>query len=390
MKALVSGLAVGTAALLLVGPAYSQLQPSGYFEPQFTITVLDDEVLELNSNKVRVDLNSEISDGVTFTGNLNFIDYNGLTTWDLLDFLPDNLVARLPEHSLPQYSLNYQDEWKLDNAYLRLRSGVLMVTIGRQQMSVGSGYGWNPTDLFNAKDIMDPTYEQPGVNGVRVDIGLSDHHTLVTFYSPEGKWTESGKLIRLLGRLSHFDYALSAGQRRETRTDFTTFQANEPRQDVLGFDLNGELMGVGCWSENVFGYIEGDGHYWESITGADYTFSSGWYVMAEYYYNDAGKKQHDDYSLDDWMRYLTAETRTLGRSQFYSYTVYPLTDLLTVGGSFVYCTSDNSLLVIPTCAYSISGNVTLTFFGSIYSGREGAMYSRDMGKGGIVRLRAHF
>ncbi len=113
-------------------------------------------------------------------------------------------------------------------------------------------------------------------------------------------------------------------------------------------------------------------------------------MMAEYYHNEQGGKDYNQYSFNDWMRFLTTETKTLARDQAYSYTYYPVTDLINVGGSVVYSISDNSLLLIPTCEYSVGNDVTLTFFGNIYTGKQGTMYSEDMGNGGIIRLRAYF
>lgn len=376
--------------LLPVPAVYGDVFINGYFEPQFSGTVLDDEFLQLNSNKLRIDLSSDLSNNITFTGNFNYTNYNGHTGWNLLDFVPDKLAAFVKEESAQAYSFECEDEDELDNAYLRLHSKVFTLTVGRQQISVGSGYAWNPTDLFNTKDVLDPTYEQPGVNGLRLDIGLSADYTMVMFYSPKDTWEKSGKLLRFLGRISHFDYALSAGQRQQTYTDFTNSHKQEKRQDMLGFDLNGEFLGLGCWSENAYSFMENFDDYWADVIGIDYTFSSGWYMMAEYYHNEQGRKDYSQYSFNDWLRYLMAETRTLARDQLYSYTFYPITDLIDVGGSVVYSISDNSLLLIPTCEYSISDEVTLTFFGSIYTGKQGTMYSEDMGNGGIIRLRAYF
>jgi len=377
-------------ALLPVSAAYGDVLINGYFEPQFAGTILDDEFLQLNSNKLRIDLSSDLSDNITFTGNFNYINYNGHTHWNLLDFVPDKLAAFVEEESIQAYVLGYEDEDELDNAYLRLYSKVFTLTVGRQQISVGSGYAWNPTDLFNTKDILDPTYEQPGVNSLRLDIGLSTDHTMVMFYSPEDTWDKSGKLFRFLGRISHFDYALSAGQRQQIFTDFTNFHEQEERQDMLGVDLTGEILGIGCWSENAYRFMENSDDYWANVIGMDYTFSSGWYMMAEYYHNEQGGKDYNQYSFNDWMRFLTTETKTLARDQAYSYTYYPVTDLINVGGSVVYSISDNSLLLIPTCEYSVGNDVTLTFFGNIYTGKQGTMYSEDMGNGGIIRLRAYF
>lgn len=376
--------------LLLISSSYGEVSITGYFEPQYYGAVIDDNFLQLNSNKLRIDLSSDLSDNITFTGNFNYINYNGQKTWSMLDFLPEKLTSAIPEQHVPLYSFEYKDEDKLDNAYIRLYSNIFTLTAGRQQISVGSGYAWNPTDLFNLKDILDPVYEQLGVNGLRLDVGFSSEYTFMLFYSPESTWEESGKLLRFMGRISHFDYALSAGRKQQVFTDYNSFQRNGERRDMLGIDLIGEILGLGIWTENACNYMENSPDYWENLFGIDYTFSSGLYMMAEYYHNEQGRKEDDQYTLNDWMRYLNTETKALSRHQIYLYSLYPATDLFNIGGSMVCSISDYSLLLMPTFEYSLSNNLTLTFFGNIYAGREGTMYSNDMGNGGVLRLRAYF
>ncbi len=379
-----------TIALLFASSGKGEVELSGYFEPQYSASYLSGTLLQLNSNKLRLDLSSDLSEGITFTGNINYLNYNGRTVWNFLDFVPKRLrVTARP--SLWRFSeFGYEDQIKLDNAYLRMYYKALTATIGRQQISVGSGYAWNPTDIFNTKDILDPTYEQSGVNGLRVDIGLSTDYTASVFYSPEDSWSQSGKLVRFLGRISHFDFALSAGRKQQERTDYSTLIQSSERRDMVGFDLNGETLGIGCWTENARNFMQESSDYWENLAGGDYTFSSGWYVMAEYYHNGRGKKDYDCYTIYDWMRYFTLETKTLARDQAYLYSIYPVTDLINAGASIVYAISDNSMLLIPTAEYSITNDLTLTLFGIIYVGSEGKMNSKLLGNGGMIRLRAYF
>ena len=66
---------------------------------------------------------------------------------------------------------------------------------------------WNPIDVFNIKDPLDPTYEQPGHNAVRLDVPLAALYSLSLLVSPEENWANSGKLIRFKGSYSRFDYS---------------------------------------------------------------------------------------------------------------------------------------------------------------------------------------
>ncbi len=366
--------------LLLSASAFAaDLEVGGYFEPQFSGVALDSEFQQLNTSKLRVDLADDIADNIAFTGNFNFLNYQGQTEWCLVDYLPQALAVAIPDSLRPEYQLEYEDDVKLDNAYLRMYAGSATITVGRQQISFGSGYAWNPTDHFNTKSILDPTYEQPGVDGLRLDLTPASGLDLTMLYSPESDWKKSGKLVRVTARLGRFDLAASLGQVTETGAAC--------RRDMLGVDVVGQALGLGCWSENALTELDGD-QYWANIVGVDYTFESGWYVMTEYYRNEEGAT--GSYSLGDWIGYLTGEAKTLSRDQVYAYTLYPLTDLVNIGGSVIVSANDGGALIVPTWDYSISDETTLSFFGSIYTGDAGDMYSRDLGSGGMIRLRAYF
>ncbi len=359
---------------------------NGYIEPQFSGAEINGSFVQLNTNKLRIDLGSELSENITFTGNINFVNYSGKTEGRLSELLPRHLVRTVPDYVSSYLVYRYEDKSELDNAYLRFFLGRLTVTAGRQQISVGSGYVWNPTDLFNSKGILDPTYEQSGVNGLRADVALPKDLRLSLFFSPESRWKESGKLVRLMGRLSHFDIALSAG--RNQRSILLT--ANGERHGMFGVDINGELFGLGCWTETAYNDMGISRNYWTTVVGFDYTLESGLYWMVEYYRDESGLVRSRDYSFWDWMRYLTGETKTLSQDQIYSYCIYPATDLLSVGGSVAASLSDGSLVMVPTVEYSLSDDVMLTFFGSAYFGETGSMYSKYLGSGGLVRVRAYF
>jgi len=104
--------------------------------------VIKGEFIPLVTNKLRVDLKSSLTDNITFS-----------------------------------------DRTFLDNAYLKLSLKAFDLTVGKQQISLGTGYVWNPTDVFNIKDPLDPTYEQPGHNALRVDVALGNNTTLTALAS---------------------------------------------------------------------------------------------------------------------------------------------------------------------------------------------------------------
>ncbi len=374
-------------------PGWSGAQTAsvgGYFEPQLMGISLTNHFYFLHSNKLRVDLNSTLSEKVTFGANFDFIRYSGKTHWNALDYLPESLTKSVlpPFRSFFQFS--YRDSIFLDNAFVRFSFRYADLTVGRQQISLGTGYAWNPTDVFNQKNLIDPTYEQPGHNAVRLDIPLGTRYTLVVLGTPGDDWKTSGKLIRLKGRVGHFDYSLVGIETQWQFTNFGQFQSIRETRRLLGADFAGQILGIGVWGEWASNRMKKSGSFTEALLGADYTFNNGWYILGEAFHSTLGKSNYHRYTLSDWMQFLIGQKKALARDQVYLFSSYPTTDLISVGCSVVTSISDGSMAVIPMVSDNLFENVELTIFGNYYHGKEGTAYASNLGNGGIVRLRVYF
>jgi hypothetical protein len=377
--------------------AQDKVELFGYYESQLLGTGLKGKFYQLFTNKLRVDLQSDLSDNITLKANFDYIHYLGKTEWDVLDFLSDDLALSVPEEMRAFYVIVFSNDTFLDNAYIRFSFNAFDLTVGKQQISLGTGYVWNPTDVFNIKDVLDPTYEQPGHTAVRLDIPLGSMYMFTALYSPEETWGQSTKLVRLKGNISRFDYHLIAVERVWPFSDYTEFDPESmsfadvsENRKMLGGSTVGELVGLGVWAEYAYNWMEKSGDFYEIVIGADYTFDFQTYVILEYYRNTLGKSDFEDYDINDWMRFLAAEQKSICRDQAYVYVQHPATDLLNVGLQTVYCISDNSLAFVPTLGYSISDNVEIYAYLNFNLGEEGTVYGKNMGNGGLLRLRAYF
>lgn len=380
--------------LIVVGITTAHTQPAdiyGYFEPQYNGIYFDDNYYQFHSNKLRVDLKSTAIDNVEIGADIIFLLYHGKTDWNILDFLPDAISSTVPPEAHPFYVFSYKDTLYLDNVYARFALKRFALTVGKQQISLGTGYFANPTDIFNTKDVLDPTYEQPGHNGIRMDLLLKPRMSIMALYSPiSSDFETSGKLLRTKLGLGHFDLSLLAIESQYTTTDFYTFQSGNQRRRILGGDVVGELLGMGLWAEGMYSFLEQDDDFYEFLIGADYTFESGLYTMLEYHHNSIAEAEHENYDLNDWMRFFLGETKTLPRDQAYGLINYPLTDMLNIGASFIIETSGWSAAIVPMVQYSLFQNVDLTLMGNIYTGEEGTAYSSPLGNGAFLRASVYF
>jgi len=377
--------------------AQDSIELFGYFESQAMGADIKNEFLLLYSNKLRVDLKSSLSEKVTFAANFDYITFHGKTEWNILDFLRSDVIAEVPAGAESFFVLPFSDRHFLDNAYIKLSFKSFDLTVGKQQISLGTGYVWNPTDVFNIKELFDPTYEQPGYNALRLDIPLGSTYTLTTLFSPEDTWKNSAKLIQIKGRISHFDYSLTGIEKVWRFHDYTQFDFVNMnflelpgKRKLLGASTAGELLGLGVWAEYAYNWMENSEDFYELVVGTDYTFNFQTYMMIEYYRNTLGKTDYEQYNLNDWMRMIALEQKAISRDQIYVFIQHPVADLLSVGISTICSISDNSFALVPTLNYSLSDNVEVFAYLNINFGKEGKVFAKNMGNGGVIRARVYF
>ena len=404
----------------LTVPLYSQrLELFGYYEPQLMGAQFGEKYYNVASNKVRLDVSKSWSN-INFGANVNYITYHGKTDWNLLEYLPQKISDQIPGMMHEYFTFHFGDlvQWSgplalprpdrifLDNAFARIRYKSADITIGKQQLNMGAGYTWNPTDFFNVKDVLDPTYEQTGHNAIRLELDLHSGFSIDSYFSPGEELKDSGAMIKLKSNVGHFDISVLGIRNYWLRSDILNPSAilnpdaalSTYRRQMIGGDLVGELLGLGVWAEGGYTFLdleEGAGvpdvdDFWEIVLGLDYTFKSGLYLMGEFYHNSSLPKNWQDYTLNHWLRYFTTETRAMSRDNFFGLVQYPLTDLITVGGMVIQSISDGSAAVAPMLTWSMFQDVELLSYINMNTGQEGQAYAANLGSGGIVRLRIYF
>jgi len=369
----------------------------GYFEPQYLGAVIQGDYIQLQSNKLRIDLEASAFDRVSFGANFDFITYHGKTHWNILDYLPENVTSVIPPEYHDFYVLPFENQIFLDNAYLKFALKYADITVGRQQISLGTGYVWNPTDLFNTKDVLDPTYEQPGHNAIRLEIPIGSRYGFTALYAVDDEWKNSDKLLQFKGGVSRFDFSVIAVEKIWTFHDYTQFVpatsfylALPEKRHMLGASIAGELFGLGIWGEYAYNRMENTKDFYEMIAGIDYTFDFQTYFLIEYYRNTLGKVDHNDYTFNDWMQFMAAEQKSICRDQIYGIVQHPVTDLIYLGLSGIYCISDNSFALVPMLNSSVTNNVELLLYLNFYLGKDETFYASNLGNGGMIRARIYF
>lgn len=369
------------------------IQFSGYYEPQYIGFYQNSLWKQLMANKFRLDLDKNISNSVSFHANFDYITYHGQNTWNLVEFIPENIVS-LYVNPVNQgyFVISYKDKSFLDNIYLNMYLGNFEITIGKQQLSFGSGYVWNPTDIFNVKNIVDPTYEQPGHNAIRMDLNLGTTSSLILVFQPGSNTRHSTIYGRIKSTVGHFDLSLVSGSTKWNVTDYNyTFPVFlQYTRKLVGWDVNGEWLGMGVYTEGAYNWISGRKNFLEWVMGLDYTFESGLYFMMEYYFNDNLPAQTHQLELNDWMRYISGESKGIIRHQLYAMVSYPFNETITLSMAPAYLPTDGSLALLPMMQQTLSDDLILTLIGQFYLGNKDDIFQSRLGNGILCRLRYYF
>ncbi|MFC1640081.1 hypothetical protein ACFL3B_04895, partial [Gemmatimonadota bacterium] len=126
----------------------------------------------------------------------------------------------------------------------------------------------------------------------------------------------------------------------------------------------------------------------EVTTGGNYTLVDGTRLLLEGFYNGRGEWDAP-YSTSSWLSRFSGSRRTLGKAIVVGNVTRPFGQLWQLGVSTVGNVGDQSMVVIPSIAYSFAENVDLMFNGLLYVGEDGTEFGAG-NYGGFVRGRVYF
>ena len=389
-----------TLLILLPIFLFGQSNFFGYYEGEFDQLKFANQTYNYGYNKLRLDFEAHPDDVVTIGANINIQKYFDNTMWNLLDFLPTDIWQPIfqpedfPEEMwITEFPIALSDTLFLDNVYLKAGFKHFDLTVGKQQISLGTGYAWNPTDIFNTKQLLDPTYEQTGVNAIRAEIPLKGRTNLDVILSPGKDWKESVKMLQLKTGLGRFDMQGTIGQYTWQRTQFnpTTFSIDEQNnlRTLYGGSIVGELAGAGLWIEGAFNKMENIADFSEIIFGTDYTFKNGLYIIMEYLRNENGVSSKENLDINNYLRYFMGETHSLMQDYLFGFLSYPLNDFIQFGLLGFRNLNDNSAALNPQISWNLFQDVDLTMVYSHFIGDDNTEFEvQDWGW--RIRLRGYF
>lgn len=268
---------------------------------------------------------------------------------------------------------------RLDRLYLTLQPKWGFVRIGRQAVTWGSGYLFNPMDLLNPfnptnidKDYKvgsDMVYTEITLNKINGDFQL--------IYVPRRN---------LETRDLAWDQSALGGKLRfgVGNTGFELMGAVNYNEPVVGVGSTGYVKGAGWRVNGTWTFLDNDGEngddgYFSLVANVDYYWTwwkKNFYGFIEYYFNSLGTTDYTNGFQDrELMQALAREVIfTLGRNYVSANLKVELTPLLNVFLTAINNVEDPSGILQPRAVWSATEDLQITAGGNIYYGGKNTEY----------------
>lgn len=256
-------------------------------------------------------------------------------------------------------------------------------TVGRQVITFGKAYFWNPLDVFLPFDSrqFDRDYKA-GVDAVRVDISLGDFSG-INFVGALGReisldgdyigregafdasWYGSALLARLFTNQAGWDVALQGGK------IYGGYQIGGGAVGEIGpIEVRGEAAYLFAEKrKSLPSPFEGDllEDHWTAVMGLGHRFENTLNIEIEYLYNDAGDPDNLDAAL---IRSQNGTSLHLGRHILGIMGHYEFLPVLTGQLAWLFSFSDTSSQIQPGLTYSVADETDLLLGAIVNMGED--------------------
>jgi hypothetical protein len=277
-----------------------------------------------------------------------------------------------------------QETLILDRALLKLYFKWFDFYIGKQMIAWGTGYAFNPTDIWNKKNPIDAEAPKTGVNALRMEIPFGSVSGLSIVFSPGKNFDYSSAGFRLKGNIGGYDLSMCGMSIMNEEKSLLQIH----RKLIAGADLAGQIGDVGIWAEGAainpilnngeFGNF--DSIYAQVDAGLDYTFKNGLYIMVEYYYNGLGQYSHKKYTSSDFFNMLGGDMAGFAQNYLMGGFRKDLFDRYILSVFGLGNINDYSVMILPSVEYDFNDNISMNLSGQIGVGNKerseyGSVYS---------------
>lgn len=385
--------------LFTVKVSFAQLSSfdyNGYAKYLFSTTEIPRIDDRLNDNLIHLRLNTKwyATEDLTATLELRLRAFYG----ESVEKIPNYKELIQTQHDFAELdAVLWESEKSIgyleaDRFYLDYYKDKLHATLGRQRVAWGTCWVWNPTDLFNPKNVLNFDYEElPATNALRFQYYTSPVTKVDVTYQPAkdpnnqilaglwsmNQWNYDINLIagvrfkKWLGGFSWAGDILDAGFRGEV---LVSQAPNQPDTNSI-YQQFGESS-LSSWDKPIVSI---------SLSG-DYTFPNTFYIHTEMLFINNGKKSN---TLLFQEEAISLGMLTAARWSLYQEFAYEITPLLRSTIYAIFNPDDKSYVIVPSLSYSIITNLDLYVIGLFFEGDPLTQYG-EFGISFYARIKYSF
>lgn len=227
------------------------------------------------------------------------------------------------------------------------------IIVGLQNISMGVGRVWTPTNIFNPKNIyaLEPD-EVFGVFGLSYTRYINDtSHVRVVSSQKADKSFKYAAIYK--SYMSFADIGLSVIRSNQTQ--------------MLGYEIEANVLDSGVEFRSEGAYIKNESkEFFQGIVGLDYGFVNGISIVAELLYSS------EDFSSEDILYNINSEiNQNLVDSKLYTALSLSYSFNIFLDGSLLYIESfdgKDSKFISPTLTYTLNDYNSFTLGSMLQSG----------------------
>ncbi len=224
------------------------------------------------------------------------------------------------------------------------------VTIGKQRIYWGVARVFRPLDILNPANYFEPGYERAGTNAILGYFSFGNLSNLRAIVKPKFDIKQTLFGMRFGTNWLKNDIGLNV------------FHEQDNKMTIIGTEIIGEAE-IGYWTELSYNWKNTD-KYFKASVGIDYSFPFYIYTMLEYFYDQSGEVNANDYT-----KLITGERNTLGEQYLYASIGSVYNPYFRPAINVIINLNDKGFVIIPTIMYEIFENTEVNlgcnlFFGS--------------------------
>jgi hypothetical protein len=282
--------------------------------------------------------------------------------FDLTSVIEENDTYVL-YHRLDRFVLTWQPEWGT-------------AKLGRQAVTWGNGFLFNPMDLFNPFAPTDVIRDYKiGVDMANILLAVSPSTDLQLLYVPRRdivsgnvEWEESSLAAKL-----HFP---------KGTTEFEVMAAYHYQDHIAGIGSTGYLANAAWRLDATWTFLHSKSakdDYLSLVANMDYSWvwnEKNVHGFIEYFYNGLGKTDYAEALTDPdiYERFLRGELFTFGRHYLSGEVQLEIHPLFKTFLSIITNIEDPSGVIQPRAEWDVITNLQCTMGANLYFGKTGTEY----------------